>query len=286
MGFESNIPLGKATAYQFTYNADLLFPIARQEGRQHLNMSANESLAFTGIDRWTAFELSWLSASGKPCQVVAEFDFKAESPNIIESKSFKLYLNSYNQSRFNSVDEVKQRLAHDLSKASGAEVEVHFYTLHQYPRPVLNDNKAVVLDELDVSCSVYETDASLLAKVQIPLSKAEELTRSYRFDGFRSLCPVTSQPDWASVFIEVDYKQGTQALDEDALLRYLVSFRNHQGFHEQCVEQIYTDLTALIDVERLVVYARFLRRGGLDINPYRSSCSDFKLSTFQAIDRQ
>ena len=278
MGFDTSIPLGKETDYQFEYNPTLLFPIARKMGRDVIGIEGN-NLPFQGFDRWTAFELSWLNPQGRPEQAIAEFDFACTAPNIIESKSFKLYLNSFNQSQFSSLDEVLGLLEKDLSAASGEAVTVKLLEVNSYPRSLINKAAFIQLDHLAVGCSVYDVDASLLTLTE---EKTEE-TDVFSFDGFRSLCPVTSQPDWASVYIHTQGRRLSQA----ALLQYLVSFRNHQGFHEQCVEQIFNDLNALGHFKQLTVYARFLRRGGLDINPIRSNQPlDSLLALMPVIDRQ
>ena len=281
MGFDSSIPLGKATDYQFEYNPKLLFPIARSAGRELIGID-NHSLPFQGFDRWTAFELSWLNEKGKPQQAVAEFDFSAAAPNIVESKSFKLYLNSFNQSQFASINEVLQVLKSDLSDVSGKAVEVRLFGVNQYPRTHSNGENLLQLDDLDVSCSEYEVNANLL---QLDTEKAAEKIENsiFCFDGFRSLCPVTSQPDWATVSIHLSGAQ----INAESLLQYLVSFRHHQGFHEQCVEQIFYDLTQLGEFEKITVYARFLRRGGLDINPIRSTQALSELfDVMPVVDRQ
>ena len=267
--YDTDIPLGKESSYQFEYDASILFPIARKAGRDAIGLN-DSSLPFQGFDRWTAFELSWLDAKGKPCVAIAEFDFDAKAPHIIESKSFKLYLNSFNQTQISTKSELRQLLSDDLSKASGAKVTVRLFAVNDYPRADcadLSDDQAIYLDSLDVACDIYQTDVSLLKA-----EPSRSAKQSYQFDAFRSLCPVTSQPDWASVFINID-SQASDLPVASSLLRYLVSYRNHQGFHEQCVEQIFTDLHRLLPGAKITVYARFLRRGGLDINPIRSNSS-------------
>ena len=256
--YQQHIPLGKSTQYSFEYDPSLLFPIARSAGRDKIGLQQN--IPFSGYDRWTAFELSWLDAQGKPKVAVAEFDFAATAPNIIESKSFKLYLNSFNQTQFADESLLLQCLGEDLSAASGAEVVVRLFAVNDYPRAA-HLSSYHRLDDLEVACSSYQTDANLLAVE----SASEKKLQRYCFDAFRSLCPVTAQPDWASVYIDF---HGAK-LDNASLLQYLVSYRNHQGFHEQCVEQIFMDLLHMDSTAKISVYARFLRRGGLDINPIR-----------------
>jgi 7-cyano-7-deazaguanine reductase len=250
--------LGKVTDYQFEYNSDLLFPIPRAEGRALLGIEA--ILPFQGFDRWTAYELSWLNAEGLPQVVIAELDFPCDSPNIIESKSLKLYLNSFNQTAFITQDIVKETITNDLSMLCGATVCVRFYPVQDFMRSAVTD--FLCLDNLPVSCSDYVPNPALLS-----FNENAVVNEQISSHLFRSLCPVTGQPDWATLYISYTGKQ----IKAESLLQYIVSYRNHQGFHEQCVEQIYMDLMQYCQPEKLMVYGRFVRRGGLDINPLRSS---------------
>lgn len=264
---KGDILLGKDTEYQFEYDASVLFPIPRSEGR--LLLGIGDELPFYGADQWTAYEFSWLSATGLPQVAIVEFSFPCSAPNLIESKSFKLYLNTFNQTVFNSQQQVLDALKADLSKVSGAEeVEIKIYGVNNYPiaQYLVNQFEYNLIDDISVRCEHYLPEASLLLCDATEKSVEKKLC-SYLF---RSLCPVTGQPDWASVYIH--YKG--QQIIESSLLQYLVSFRNHQGFHEQCVEAIFTDLMRQCVPEELTVYARFLRRGGLDINPFRSTKPD------------
>ena len=256
MADHSDIPLGKETQYNFQYDPGLLYPISRKEGRSALDII---ELPFNGIDRWTSYELSWIDKNGKPHVVIAEFDFPCDSPNMIESKSFKLYLNSFNQTYFESPDHVQGRLVKDLSRVAGKAVLVKFYQVDEYP--VVSESEFHNLDNLDISTSEYEPNAALLA---FGSGQVKEYLSSHLL---RSLCPVTGQPDWASVYISYEGLE----IKKEALLSYIVSYRNHQGFHEQCVEMMFRDLCDQGQFSSLSVYARFLRRGGLDINPYRST---------------
>ncbi|WP_039913104.1 NADPH-dependent 7-cyano-7-deazaguanine reductase QueF [Cellvibrio mixtus] len=259
----SHNPLGQQTEYISEYAPHLLFPIARSESRKQLDINAG--LPFFGVDIWTGYELSWLDKSGKPVVAVAEFTIPCDSECIIESKSFKLYLNSFNQTRFNNVDEVRAIIIGDLSRAAKADVNVQILPL----RGVGGDNylgiialpNAIYLDDLDVAIDAYHPAPELL-KVGVDL--VEETLVSHLL---KTNCPVTGQPDWASVFVR--YK-GNQIV-HDNLLRYLISFREHQDFHEHCVERIFCDLLRVCKPEYLSVYARYTRRGGLDINPFRST---------------
>ncbi len=254
--------LGQATAYPQHYDPALLFPVPRLPKWQELGLNSALELPFVGEDLWQAFELSWLNTKGKPVVALAEFRIPLAAPNIIESKSFKLYLNSLNQQCFASWSEVEQLLVQDLSKAAGAPVGVMLLTPGQadgylLPKRLLGH----CIDDLDISCSQYQPAPELL---RLGKRQVEQRLFSHLL---KSNCPVTGQPDWATLII--DY-QG-QELDQAALLQYVVSFRQHTDFHEQCVERIFVDLWRLGGMQQLTVSARYLRRGGLDINPWRSS---------------
>ena len=254
-------PLGQKTAYVSEYDASLLFPIPRNESRKVLGIY--EDLPFYGVDIWTGYELSWLNIKGKPEVAVAEFLIPFDSPFIIESKSFKLYLNSLNQTRFATWDQVKQLLEKDLSAVAEAKVLVNLYELRD--EKALNIESlasATCIDELDVTIEKYHPDANLLTADNTILV-SEKLCSHL----LKSNCPVTGQPDWASLLIEYT---GTK-ISAESLLRYVVSFREHQDFHEHCVERIFVDILDRCKPEHLSVYARYTRRGGLDINPFRST---------------
>lgn len=256
-------PLGQHTEYISNYTPQLLFPISRSESRKQLGLDGK--LPFHGVDIWTGYELSWLNNSGKPVAAVAEFVIPCDSQNIIESKSFKLYLNSFNQTRFDSLDKVRSLMVSDLSRAAGAPVSVQIFPVQNaghtnYLSHIALPN-AIELDSLDVTVDVYHPAPSLLATEAVPV---EETLVSHLL---KTNCPVTGQPDWASVFIH--YK-GERILQEN-LLRYLISFREHQDFHEHCVERIFCDVLQQCAPQYLSVYARYTRRGGLDINPFRST---------------
>lgn len=249
-------PLGREVAYPARYDPALLFPIARRIGRTALGL--DDRLPFVGHDRWHAYELSWLDARGKPRVAMATFTVPCESPNLVESKSLKLYLNSLNAHRFDDDAAVREAIAADLSRAAGAAVAVAF----GLPAMATTDDDAVSIDGLDVAIDRYgPPDAALLHGGGEP---ADEILAS---DLLKSNCPVTGQPDWASVRIAY---RGPR-IDREGLLRYLVGFREHAEFHEQCVERIFTDLMARCAPDRLSVEARYTRRGGLDINPWRAT---------------
>lgn len=253
-------PLGQKTAYVSSYDASLLFPISRAESRKVLGL--DQKLPFYGCDIWTGYELSWLNSKGKPVVAVAEFSVPADSPNIIESKSFKLYLNSLNQTHFNSIDDAKKILTKDLSAAAGAQVEISLSSLDDSNLLVDCSFESECIDQLDVDVNVYHPKPELLMKDDSAF--VNERLHSHLL---KSNCPVTGQPDWASVFI--DYRG--PKIDREGLLRYVISFRDHQDFHEHCVERIFMDLMTKCNPTFLSVYARYTRRGGLDINPFRST---------------
>lgn len=257
-GDGQDIPLGKSVAAVQAYSPDLLFPIARGTSREALGWDGE--LPFVGEDLWTGYELSWLDESGKPQVAIVVIRFPSTSPNIIESKSLKLYLNSYYAEPFHSRSDVQQCIARDLTNAAGQHVAVEVVGVEEgaplsTPEAILIDNQAIV------SCAT--PDAALLGSSSTE-KIVEELLVSHLL---RSLCPVTGQPDWATLYISYTGR----AIDRAALLSYIVSFREHQDFHEHCVERIFCDVWQVCQPEQLSVYARYLRRGGLDINPWRSS---------------
>lgn len=255
-------PLGKSSEYIATYTPSLLFPIPRTAKWAELGVTA-QTLPWQGVDYWNCFELSWLLPSGKPVVAIGEFAIPADSPNIIESKSFKLYLNSLNQTPFESREALQDCLIKDLSAAAGKPVVVRIRTLGEVEAQGVAPLPGHCIDDLDVSVSNYEQPQPELLRCD-STRVVEETLHSHLL---KSNCPVTGQPDWGSVVVE--YRGA--ALEPASLLAYLVSFRQHADFHEQCVERIYLDLKRLLDPEHLTVYARYVRRGGLDINPYRST---------------
>lgn len=256
--------LGRDVSYPRHYDASLLFPIPRAQGRAALALDGS-TLPFVGHDRWHAYELSWLDPHGKPVATTATITVPATSPHLIESKSFKLYLNSLNAHRFASHDAARAQIVADLSQAAGTEVG---FTFGLPPLADADANPADGVDMIDIDACAVEIDCygppapSLLqadAGVQVEQRLCSQLLKSN--------CPVTGQPDWASVHVHC---RGPR-IDPASLLRYLVSFRDHADFHEQCVERVFTDLWQRCQPEWLSVEARYTRRGGLDINPWRAS---------------
>ncbi|MGY3902802.1 NADPH-dependent 7-cyano-7-deazaguanine reductase QueF [Aeromonas lusitana] len=253
------LSLGQQSAYISQYTPELLQPVPRSLNRDDLGLG--EALPFQGCDVWTLYELSWLNAKGKPVVAVGEVSVPATSPNLIESKSFKLYLNSFNQTRGESLAAVQALLVKDLSACAGGEVSVTLFPLDRAPHHIAT-LPGECIDEQDIEIDGYEFDQTLLqgaAGTEI----VEETLHSHLL---KSNCLVTSQPDWGSLVI---HYRGPR-LDREKLLRYLISFRQHNEFHEQCIERIFIDLKHFCHPSELTVYARYTRRGGLDINPFRS----------------
>lgn len=248
-----NAPLGKQSQYVTTYSPDLLFAIPRATQRESLKL-----VSFSGCDIWTAFELSWLNQKGKPQTAIGEFIIPADSENLIESKSLKLYLNSLNQTKFLSMQDVAETIGKDLAKTSKAEVKVSLFPVM---RTTVSNLQGDCLDEMDIEIDTYDYCPSLL---QTREEKVEETLYS---NLFKSNCLITGQPDWAAISISY---QGRQ-IDHPSLLRYLVSFRNHQGFHEHCTEMVYLDLLQRCNPDSLTVTTSFTRRGGVSIGCIRSS---------------
>jgi 7-cyano-7-deazaguanine reductase len=251
-------PLGHATSYPDAYAPDLLFAVPRKPQRAALGIG--EALPFSGADVWTAYELTWLNRRGKPMVALATLEFPAQSPCIVESKSMKLYLGSLAQTRFDEPGDLAVAVAHDLGAAAGAPVRVVLERPSGFAALQLRELHGVDLDALDVDCTAYDVDPALLS------ARDGNAAETLRTDLFRSMCPVTGQPDMAS--LQISYEG--PPIDRPALIRYLVSYRCHAGFHEHCVERIFMDLRRRCATRKLTVYARFLRRGGLDINPFRS----------------
>nr|WP_086939090.1 NADPH-dependent 7-cyano-7-deazaguanine reductase QueF [Thaumasiovibrio occultus] len=257
----SGLTLGQATEYTSQYDPSLLQPVPRSLNRDDLALG--ETLPFTGYDIWTLYELSWLNAKGLPQVAIGEVRLPASSPNLIESKSFKLYLNSYNQTKFDSWQEVANILQKDLTTCAGAHVDVDLSPLEDFDQQTIVNFTGDCIDDQDIEIDNYEFNAELL---QGAISD-EDVTETLHSHLLKSNCLITNQPDWGSVRIAYKGKR----IDREKLLRYIVSFRNHNEFHEQCVERIFTDIMRFCQPELLTVYARYTRRGGLDINPYRTN---------------
>lgn len=254
--------LGKKTPYETTYNPGLLTAVSRQLTRSDIGIS--QPLPFKGIDIWNAWELSWLNEKGKPVVASAQFQYSADSNYLVESKSFKLYLNSFNQTKFSDHQAVLNVLIKDLSNVVNSEVNVILYFADEN-WPGLEEGSGICLDKLDISIEDYQLSPEILAE-SVKGSQAVVTEQLYSHL-FKSNCMVTGQPDWASIFISYS----GQPIDHCLLLKYLISYRSHQAFHEPCVERIFVDLLKFCQPESLSVYCRYTRRGGLDINPFRST---------------
>jgi 7-cyano-7-deazaguanine reductase len=254
-------PLGKISSSPMQFNPELLFPIPRSTNRALLNCGA--TLPFIGVDIWNAYELSWLGPRNKPEVAIAQFDIPFDSPFLIESKSFKLYLNSLNYANFRDTQAIQSQLKTDLSQACGTSIQVQLFSPQEWKNLRLGEPEGRLLDRLDIAIFPEEPPDSMWLTADFDSAPIEQILYS---NLLRSNCPVTGQPDWASIFIEY---MGP-AITEASLLRYLIAFRNHQEFHEHCVEKIFCDIKNQCKPLKLSVYARYTRRGGLDINPYRT----------------
>jgi len=257
----SHAPLGQSVSYPSQYDPSVLFAIPRAQARAALSLS-DAAVPFHGADIWNAYELSWLDACGKPHVALARFDIPADSPNIVESKSFKLYLNSYNQTRIADTATLHAQLRKDIEHALGAPIGLTIIPPHAFAAECIGDLPGVCLDEQAIAIDTYQPDPELLR-----VNAGAEVEETLMSRLLRSNCPVTGQPDWGCV--QIAYRGAS--IDHESLLRYIVSFRLHTGFHEHCVERIFCDLMTRCRPQSLRVYARYTRRGGLDINPWRAT---------------
>lgn len=258
----SGLTLGKTTAYRDTYDASLLQGVPRSLNRDPLGLKA-DSLPFHGGDIWTLYELSWLNARGLPQVAVGHVKLDYTSVNLVESKSFKLYLNSFNQTRFESWEAVQRTLESDLSACAQGKVTVALYRIDELEGQPIAHFHGTCIDDQEIEIDNYQFDTAWLENAASG-NLVEETLVSHLL---KSNCLITHQPDWGSV--QIQYRGAK--IDREKLLRYLVSFRNHNEFHEQCVERIFNDILHFCQPETLSVYARYTRRGGLDINPWRSN---------------
>ncbi|MCE2593550.1 NADPH-dependent 7-cyano-7-deazaguanine reductase QueF [Motilimonas cestriensis] len=256
------LSLGQDTQYDSDYNPSLLQAVPRSLNRDDLQLQA-QNLPFQGFDLWGLYELSWLNSKGKPVVATAHCKVDAKSENLIESKSFKLYLNSLNQHKFDSNDAVLATLTRDLSACAQGQVEVTLYTDLDQNYEVLGSFDGTLIDELDIEVSDFEFNPDYLNHS----TSEQQVNETLYSHLLKSNCLVTNQPDWGSVLIKY---QGPK-INQEQLLRYLISFRQHNEFHEQCVERIFQDINHYCKPTKLTVFARYTRRGGLDINPFRSN---------------
>ncbi|WP_133130488.1 NADPH-dependent 7-cyano-7-deazaguanine reductase QueF [Legionella yabuuchiae] len=256
----NNSPLGKKITYVSEYNPELLFSIPRTGKRDEIRVP--EPIPFFGFDTWNAYEVSWLNRKGKPQNAIVRFDINCHSVNIIESKSFKLYLNSFNNTRLDSLDELRALLTKDIQIAAGGEVLITIFALDDFLNQTIETFDGVCLDTLDIEVDSYQINPE-----RMTTDKSQNVSEILYSHLLKSNCLVTGQPDWGSIQI----KYSGAKIDHAQLLNYLISFRNHNEFHEQCVERIFMDIQTHCQPVELTVTARYTRRGGLDINPTRSS---------------
>ncbi|MFS7357470.1 NADPH-dependent 7-cyano-7-deazaguanine reductase QueF [Rahnella inusitata] len=258
----AQLTLGKSTAYVDHYDASLLQAVPRSMNREPLGLFP-DTLPFHGADIWTLYELSWLNAKGLPQVAVGEISLNADSQNLIESKSFKLYLNSFNQTVFPDWQAVQETLTRDLSACAQGNVTVTISRLSDIEGSPVGHFTGECIDDQDIEIDSYEFSTGYLAEAAGDEIVEESLVSHL----LKSNCLITHQPDWGS--LQIQYRG--PKIDREALLRYVVSFRHHNEFHEQCVERIFNDILRFCQPEKLAVYARYTRRGGLDINPWRSN---------------
>ena len=269
--------LGKKVSYTTNYSPELLTPIARKLTRDEIGISL--PLPFSGVDIWNAWELSWLNTNGLPVVATGRIEYSADSEFLVESKSFKLYLNSFNQTKFTNIAEVEQQLVDDLSKLINSEVKVTLYTKN-HPDQALMTESGICLDHLNINITDYQLrPENLFNSINEQDKDVSEQLYSHLF---KSNCMVTGQPDWATIFINYS----GASINHSSLLKYLISFRNHQAFHEPCVERVFVDLMTYCNPKSLSVYCRYTRRGGLDINPFRSTSTSELIPSNARVWRQ
>ena len=256
---DNRIPLGKEVPHKPHYHPGHLFPVARRTGRKEIGLE--DKPPFTGADIWNAYEVSWLNPKGKPEIAIGKFAFPCDTTNLIESKSLKLYLNSLNLDRFDSMEVVRSTLAKDLTTVAGGRVEVTLVPTTRFREATLVEPPGRCLDNLDIETRRYRVDPGFLRTTD------EFIAEAVFSNLLKTNCPVTGQPDWATVII----KYSGRRIDPEGLLKYIISYREHTGFHENCVERIFTDISTRCTPGKLFVQARFTRRGGLDINPWRAN---------------
>jgi len=256
-------PLGKKSSYTSVYTPSLLCPLPRAEYRRAIGLD-DDALPFKGMDVWTGYELSWLDSQGKPEVGVGKFFFPCNSSHLVESKSFKLYLNSLNQTRFNTINELVKTLESDLTTTTDGPVMVNILPLAKAANEGVGHFTGENIDGLDVAIDCYSVNAAFLT-----IDTHSPVIRETLYsDLLKTNCPVTGQPDWASIMVSYLGRP----INREGLLKYIVSYREHADFHESCVEKIFMDILKKCQPEALSVYARYTRRGGLDINPFRTNC--------------
>lgn len=269
-----NSVLGKKTIYSNSYDPTLLFRIPRIDNREKLKLK-EDNIPFYGVDIWNAYEISWLNEKGKPCVAIGSFYIPANSSNIVESKSFKLYLNSFNNDVISSIEELERIILEDLSTATNGQVFGRLSSLNE--KIEFAEINGENIDYLDVECNIYDHPHSDLIEYE-EIFVEEEINSNL----LKSNCLVTNQPDWGTIIIKYQGKK----LKHDSILRYLVSFRNCNEFAEQCAERIFVDIKNAINPTYLSIYIRYTRRGGIDICPYRSTERNYMLPSNKRLIRQ
>lgn len=259
---DAKLPLGRTTRHPDEYDPAVLFSIPRTDARKALS---SETPSFRGVDIWNAWELTWLGQGKRPVAATAQIRVPADTPNLVESKSLKLYLNSLAMTQFDSLQLVEETVRRDLGAAAGGPVEVRVLRATETEAASVSRLPGYCLDELSITCDAWELDAGLLEADTGTIVEEDLYTHL-----LRSLCPVTAQPDFGSLTV---HYRGPK-IDRESLLRYVVSFRQHEDFHEACVERMFSDISLRCKPERLTVFAHYQRRGGIDINPFRSSFDD------------
>ncbi|KGQ25759.1 7-cyano-7-deazaguanine reductase [Gallibacterium anatis CCM5995] len=258
------LTLGKKTTYATDYRPSLLQAVPRKLNREQLGILSQQPFT-QGADIWTLYEISWLNKNGVPQVAIADVVLDCNSENLIESKSFKLYLNSFNQTHFDNKQQVETIIQQDLQQCANGKVKVTLHDLQYYQQQKIAYLEGICIDQLDIVIDNYQFNADLLQNcVDNNSEKVEQTLVSHLL---KSNCLITQQPDWGSIQIHYIGRE----INQEKLLRYLISFRQHNEFHEQCVERIFCDLMYYAKPEKLTVYARYTRRGGLDINPFRSN---------------
>lgn len=268
--------LGKTVPYDPYYNPDRLFGVSRKATREELGIDPAK-LPFYGFDYWNNYELSWLNPLGKPMVAIAEIAYECDSPNIVESKSMKLYFHSFNNTKFESPAAVEEVIKKDFQRILHADINVRVNLIDSIgAETVYRGFEGKNLDTLEVECSVYQVEPAFLFTEE---QDTEEAVYSHLL---KSNCLITHQPDWGSV--QIIYKG--KKINHEGLLKYIVSYRNHNEFHEQCIERIFMDIMRRCSPEELTVHGRYTRRGGIDINPYRSTKKDYSFGKNQRLARQ
>ncbi|MGI9260547.1 MAG: NADPH-dependent 7-cyano-7-deazaguanine reductase QueF [Woeseiaceae bacterium] len=258
----STNPLGQSAEYPQEYAPEVLFAIPRTESRATLGIDAD--LPFQGSDIWNAWDFTWLDNRGQPVAGTASFSIDADSPNIVESKSLKLYLGSFAMTRYEDGVDIVKALYDDLTKLTGLPVSVAIDSNFDENVRVIEQLPGQNIDKQPMTRWSDEVDPELLRAAD------ETVTETLHTNLLRSLCPVTGQPDIGSLMI---HYRGPR-IDRSSLIDYIVSFRQHEDFHETCVERMFLDIKEHCGPDELTVYACYNRRGGIDINPFRTDFGD------------